>query len=357
MTAGHRRRDPGVSRRHVLGLAGLGAASTAGFFGLWKAASRETPATVSGTPTATPAASAPSAAPTPAPFARAADPGRLGGTVPFTAGKALLGSYLSLNGSSYREAVRLRREQLGRDQRITHVFYAWPDRLPVRIDGMPKKSVPLVSWRGPKYQEILGGGADGRIAAAARRLRDLDRPTLLRWGWEMNGHWYEWSGPQNGNDPEGYVTCFRRLRRIFDDEGAGNVSWVWSPNWNSAPPDRWNRMQAYYPGDEYVDWVGVSGYNLNQESPATLFDPVYTAYADRKPIMITEVGAKDHGGTSKEDWIRDFAAYVEQRPAIGGVVWFDTDTHDAYSEHWRIDTRAESAAAYRAMAGSARFSG
>ena len=42
------------------------------------------------------------------------------------------------------------------------MFYAWPDRLPVKIEGMPKKSVPLVSWRGPKYREILDGGAGWR---------------------------------------------------------------------------------------------------------------------------------------------------------------------------------------------------
>jgi hypothetical protein len=352
MTAGQRRRDESVSRRGLLGLAALGVASAAGAFGMWKAASREAPVTVSGAPTGPPA----SAAPTPAPFADKG-PWKLGGSVPYVAGKALLGSYLSLGGMSYPEAVKLRRKQLGREQRITHVFYAWPDRLPTRIEGMPTKSVPMVSWRGPRYSEILSGDSDDLIAAAARRIRDLDRPVLMRWGWEMNGRWYEWSGFQNGRDPEGYVKCYKHIRNIFDDEGAARVSWVWSPNWNSAPPDEWNRMDAYYPGDKYVDWVGVSGYNLNQESPATLFDPVYRKYSSRKPIMITEVGAKDHGGTSKEDWIKDFSAYVEQRPAIGAVVWFDTDTHDAYTEHWRFDTRPESAAAFTAMAKSPRFAG
>jgi hypothetical protein len=352
MTAGQRRRDESVSRRGMLGLAGLGVASAAGAFGIWKAASKEAPITVSGTPTASPA----SAAPTPAPFADKG-PWKLGGSVPYVAGKALLGSYLSLDGMGYPDAVKLRRRQLGRDQRITHVFYAWPDRLPTKIEGMPKKSVPMVSWRGPRYSAILSGDSDDLIAAAARRIRDMDRPVLMRWGWEMNGRWYEWSGFQNGQDPGSYVKCYKHIRKIFDDEGAGRVSWVWSPNWNSAPPDEWNRMDAYYPGDKYVDWVGVSGYNLNQESPATLFDPVYRKYSNRKPIMITEVGAKDHGGTSKEDWIKDFSAYVEQRPAIGGVVWFDTDTHDAYTEDWRFDTRPESAAAFTAMARSPRFAG
>ncbi|MFC4071501.1 glycoside hydrolase family 26 protein [Actinoplanes subglobosus] len=349
MTGGHRRRpEDGVTRRGLLGLAGLGAASSAGVFGMWKAASRETPLVVSGTPTAPPSAS-------PSPFAKAE--GKLGGTVPFTAGKAMLGSYLGLDGMTYPEAVKLRRDQLGRDQRITHVFYAWEDRLPDSIEGMPETSVPMVSWRGPKYGAILDGDADDLIAAAARRIRDLDRPALLRWGWEMNGDWYRWGGARNDEDTDGYVKCFRRLRGIFDDEGADKVSWVWSPNWNSSPKDDWNRIDAYYPGDDFVDWVGVSGYNLHRESPATLFDPIYTKYSARKPIMITEVGSKDYGGTTKADWIRELGTYVEQRPAIGGVVWFDTDTHPSYPEHWRLDSLPDAAAAYREMGENERFSG
>jgi hypothetical protein len=354
VSGGHRRPHPdgGVTRRGLLGLAGLGAASSAGVFGMWKAASRETPLAVSGTPTSTPSAPAP----TPAPFT-GADPSKLGGTVPFTPGKAMLGSYLGLDGMTYPEAVKLRRGQIGRDQRITHVFYAWEDPLPDRIEGKPKKSVPMVSWRGPKYGEILDGDADDLIAAAARRLRDLDQPALLRWGWEMNGDWYRWGGAKNDQDTEGYVKCFRYLRKIFDDEGAENVSWVWSPNWNSSPRKDWNRIDAYYPGDDFVDWVGISGYNLHRETPETLFDPIYHKYAARRPIMITEVGSKDYGGTTKADWIRQLTAYVEQRPAIGGVVWFDTDTHPSYPEHWRLDSVPDAAAAYREMAGNERFSG
>ncbi|MEV0900623.1 glycosyl hydrolase [Actinoplanes sp. NPDC049802] len=356
MSSGHREGEQGLTRRGLLGLGALGAASAAGVYGMWKAASRETTHTVSGTPSATgPVEPAPPSA-TPSPFAAVADPAKLGGVVPFTPGKALLGSYLGLTGMSYPEAVRYRRKQLGRDHRIVHVFYAWPDQLPTSIEGMPKKAIPMVSWRGPKYDKILSGDSDELIATAARRLKQLDRPTLLRWGWEMNGRWYEWGGFQNKRDPEGFIKCFRHLREIFDDQGADNVSWVWSPNWRSSPDEHWNRMEAYYPGDKFVDWVGVSGYDFDREKPPTLFDPIYQKYASRKPILITEVGSKDYGGTSKADWITEFSEYVAQRPAIGGSVWFDTDTHPNYPERWRFDTDPRSTAAYKAMATSPRFS-
>jgi beta-mannanase len=172
----------------------------------------------------------------------------------------------------------------------------------------------------------------------------------------MNGNWYPWSGALNAGGPAGYVACWQRLHRIFQANGAHNVSWVWSVNWNSHPDTPANGYQAYYPGDAYVDWVGVSGYDLYRETPQTLYEPLYRAYAARKPMMITECGSVDRGGSTKADWVDDFAAYVRGRPAIAGVCWFDTDTHRGYPEKWRVDTDAGALAAYRRLARDPRFS-
>ncbi len=280
-----------------------------------------------------------------------------GGPVPYRPDRAMLGAYLDLSGMSEAQALAKRRAQLGRDPRIVHVFYAWPDTLPREIPWLPAKAYPMISWRGTRYADVLDGSHDGLIARNARRLRRFGRPVLLRWGWEMNGDWYAWGAAKNGRDASGYVRCWRRLHDIFADEGADNVSWVWSPNWNDSPEEDWNKMEKYYPGDEYVDWVGVSGYNLHRELPGRLFDPIHARYASRKPLMITEVGAVDRGGRTKADWTTLFARWAEQHPAVGAVVWFDTDTHPGYDEKWRIDTDAESLAAFKAMATAAHFAG
>jgi hypothetical protein len=280
-----------------------------------------------------------------------------GGPVPYVPGKVLLGSYLDLEHMSEAQAIALRREQLGRDQRIVHVFYAWTDNLPQSIPWLPARAYPMISWRGTGHEAILNGSHDDLIARNARRLRRFGRPLMLRWGWEMNGDWYAWSAAKNGDDASGYVKSWRRLREIFADQGADNVSWVWSPNWNDSPVEHWNRMAAYYPGDKYVDWVGVSGYNLHHETPQKLFRPIYEAYGSRKPLMITEVGAVDRGGSTKGDWIELFTAWCKQSPSVGAVTWFDTDTHPGYHEKWRIDTDAASLAAFRAMARDRHFGG
>jgi hypothetical protein len=116
-------------------------------------------------------------------------------------------------------------------------------------------------------------------------------------------------------------------------------------------------MERYYPGDAYVDWVGVSGYNFFRESPGTLFRHVVGAYGARKPIMLSETAAIEHGGRSKADWIEDLSAYVRATPSIGAVVWFDTDVQQDSPHNFRFDTTGAALAAYRAMARSSRFSG
>lgn len=280
-----------------------------------------------------------------------------GGPVPFQPGKVMLGAYLGLDGRALTESLALRRGQLGRDQRIVHLFYDFTDSLPSAVESLPARAVPMVSWRGCPLTDITSGASDALIVRAARQLKRLNRPVLLRWGWEMNGDWYKWSAARNNRDAKAYVAAWQRLHRIFATEKATNVSWVWSPNWNSAPVADWNSFAALYPGDPYVDWVGVSGYNLHRETPDRLFSGIYGAYSARKPIMITEVGSMDRGGRTKADWIALFAQWVEAHPGVGAVTWFDTDTHPGYDEKWRIDTDAESLAAYKAMAASARFSG
>ncbi|GAA0510074.1 hypothetical protein Ade02nite_52840 [Paractinoplanes deccanensis] len=272
-----------------------------------------------------------------------------GGTVPDPGGKVMLGAYTQLKGLSTAEGIALRERQLGRPERIVHRFYSWTDTLPVSLSYVTSRSTVMMSWRGPGYQQVTNGSADKLIARAARRLAERKVPTLLRWAWDMNRK-------AVSENAASYVPAYRRIHKIFQDEGAENVSWVWSPNWNSYPDEDWNAWTRYYPGDGYVDWAGVSGY-ADGQTPGDMFDQFYETYAARKPIMITEVSAVDRGGSTKPDWITAFHAWVKTRPAVGAVVWFDTDTHPGSTEKWRIDSTAASLKAYQAMSADPVFTG
>jgi len=277
-----------------------------------------------------------------------------GGPVPFKSGKVRLGAYLSLSGKSLSQSLALRRQQLDRDYGIVHIFCAWNEHFERPPIG---DSTLMISWTGVRYAQINNGSQDGVIKAAARNLAAQGKPTLLRWGWEMNGNWFDWDGTHNGQDTAGFIKAWKRMHGIFSDAGADNVAWVWSPNWNSGPNVSWNKMQRYYPGDGYVDWVGVSGYDFDSESPRRLFTPIVSGYGGRKPIIISETASIDHGGNTKASWTGDLSAYVRSTPQIGALVWFDTNTQGDSDEDFRIDSSGSSLAAFRSMARTSRFAG
>lgn len=131
---------------------------------------------------------------------------------------------------------------------------------------------------------------DAYLRKLARDMRDSGAKIFLRFASEMNGDWTNYSG-----DPARYVQKFRLVSRIMK-EIAPNVAMVWCPY--TTPR---GNIQSYYPGDDWVDWVGVNMYNVtfyneNLKTPARhvrptdMLDFVYDRYASRKPIMIGEYG-------------------------------------------------------------------
>ncbi len=269
-------------------------------------------------------------------------------------GRVLFGSYLDLPGLTTAQSLAKRRAEIGRDPRIVHLFYAWYDTLPDQVT-LPAGSVLMISWRGTFYKEITSGGQDAMIARDAQALVRYRLPVFLRWGWEMDGHWYDWSGASNNRDPSGFVAAWRHIHDIFAAQGATNVAWVWSPNSKANPPEPWNATAHYYPGDAYVDWVGQSGYSYGRETPQYLFGAIVAGYGARKPIMISETGVSNSGGTTQPDWIAALATWIAKHPAVGALVWFDTVASGG--SNWRTDSSAATMAAYRRLANLPLFSG
>ncbi|MEV0355095.1 glycosyl hydrolase [Nocardia sp. NPDC050697] len=184
---------------------------------------------------------------------------------------------------------------------------------------------------------IAAGAEDDHVRAWARAL--APHRAGLRFAHEFNGDWYPWSG-----DPECYVRAWRRLHGLIAAEAPG-VRWIWSPNAPFAQVPA-----AWYPGDEYVDVVGLDGYNWGTARPggrwvrpAELFGPALAALRELgKPVLVTEVGCAEAGG-SKPAWITELVALLTADPAVAGFVWFD---HDKETD-WRL---CSSPAAARAMA-------
>lgn len=196
-------------------------------------------------------------------------------------------------------------------------------------------------------KSIAEGAQDDYVYWWAESLAKFERTVYLRFAHEANGTWYPWSITQ-GIAPETYVEAWRRIHRIFAEKKVDNVRWVWAPNVSfpgSTP------IVDTYPGADYVDVVGVDGYNWGTSRPTThwiapedLFGPTLTELgriAPGKPIVVTEVGTSAKGG-DKAEWIRGLIGYFDDHQAVSGFIWFDHDKE----EDWRLASTPESAAAF-----------
>jgi hypothetical protein len=276
---------------------------------------------------------------------------------------AYLGIYSELPGDTAAQSVSGREQQLGRKFAIDSHYYNWTDNFP----GTAEKSdaaagrIPMITWWGTTLSSISNGSEDTLIKSRAAAIKAFGKPVFLRWGAEMNGNWFAWSGPSNGNNPAAFVAAWKHIHDVFAAAGVTNVSWVWAPNADSKPggtdTTSWNNWRHYYPGDNYVDWVGIDGYNWGSvyswQSPQSIFGPVYGDYASKKPIMIAETSSVESGG-SKAGWISSLQSWMSAHPAAAALIWFDTNTSSTGID-WRIDSSTSSMNAFKTLAHSKFF--
>jgi beta-mannanase len=216
-------------------------------------------------------------------------------------------------------------------------------------------AVPMVTWEPQtsdegriKLSKIARGDYDGYVGDAARTAAAWGKPLMIRFGQEMNGSWYPWS-PAAGNPARSFVSAWRHVVGIFRREGARNVKWVWTPYVNANGRLGFTR---FYPGDRYVDWVGLDGYNWGGRFPWMSFRELYAGSYDKlvhiseRPVMIGEVGCGEVGG-NKARWVRlMFRRDVPRMSRIRAVVWFD-DGDPKGKGDLSVDTSAGALASFR----------
>ncbi|HWQ78327.1 MAG TPA: glycosyl hydrolase [Anaerovoracaceae bacterium] len=191
--------------------------------------------------------------------------------------------------------------------------------------------------KGNMVYDVLDGAYDPYLKNYAKAVADSGEPVLFRLGNEMNGDWCPYSSHHTSKDTEIFKAFYRYVHQIFQDAGADNVIWVWNPNGRSFPDFKWNDELCYYPGDEYVDVVGMTAYNTGTYYPdetwrsfSELYDPLYERYTAlcEKPLMITEFSSSSVGG-SKEGWVSDMFRDIVEYKRIKAAVWWDGCDRDA----------------------------
>ena len=302
-------------------------------------------------PTPTPAVTpAPTAAPavTPVPVAAAANPavasrwvgfyvpGAPASLAPLTSLEAQIGTRAAVSNFFISDAESF---PLGRSQAV------------VDHGAIPMVTLEFWSTQNGGLASIISGNKDAYLTSFADDAKAFGRTVYLRPFHEMNGNWYPWAGTVGNNSPTQLVAAWRHVQQIFVARGATNVKFVWNVNNDSVPNVAGNTIESYYPGDAYVDFIALDGYNFGTYASwsswrtfGSVFGNAYTRVTalTTKPLFIAETGSVEVGG-DKAAWIANmFQVIPTTYPRITGVCWFNA----LKGEDWRAESSAASLAAF-----------
>ena len=246
-------------------------------------------------------------------------------------------------------------------------------RLMMRSDASLDHGEPVFT-----LERIINGDFDADLRNWADAARDFGTPIIAEFGTEMNGEWFSWNGVWNGggdltgygdpNEPDGperFRDAYRHIIDISREQGAINILWVFHVNGSDWPEDDWNRLENYYPGDAWVDWIGVSVYGaqtpLDEEWPdlRSQMDAVYprlTALAPDKPIILIEFGVTAYNSLGDQaEWAEDaLSDLTEQRwPRVIGFSWWNetwqNDDNPAHDTNMRVQDNPQLASVFQQL--------
>jgi mannan endo-1,4-beta-mannosidase len=208
--------------------------------------------------------------------------------------------------------------------------------------------MPLIQWqpRGTTNAAIAAGQLDTFIRSFADAVKSDNYQVIISYGQEMNGNWYEW-GDVAGNTPAQYVAAYQHIWNIFHQQEVHNVSWLWDPNISDSGA---SSFKSWYPGDQYVDYVGLDGYfNTPQQTWQTLFAPSVQALRSftSKPLMIGESGVTGAAGAGQ---LQSLFEGASQDGAIALVYFDEAQSGDSEHQDWRLEDNATNLAEFKSLA-------
>ena len=168
----------------------------------------------------------------------------------------------------------------------------------------------------PNYslQNIINGQFDSDLLQWFTKAAQTGFPLLVEFGTEVNGNWFPWNGTYNGgatttgygdpnkaDGPERFVDAYRHIIDLSRQAGATNITWFFHLDAEGQPYEAWNDFENYYPGDDYIDWLGVSVYGaLSQKDDYETFaDKLNYVYPriiqmSGKPVAVLEMGVTEY---------------------------------------------------------------
>jgi hypothetical protein len=226
---------------------------------------------------------------------------------------------------------------------IQLVHQYWPQIVPyITWDAATGWGNDSLSYYGITTKDVAAGRLDDYIRQYARDTKVYGQPLFISpicKEFNLRDH-RNCSPKANPALTEAdFISAWRRVVDIFRQEGVANVAWVWVPN--SIAPPSWgpDNAAAYYPGDDYVDWMGVDHYDYG---PPSLMDAVYDfAVAHHKPVFVAEWGVRSGQGSTTvpnltpaqdQQWINAMFDYFETHPQIKAICYFNYNAADPTQE-------------------------
>ncbi len=211
-----------------------------------------------------------------------------------------------------------------------------------------QKSIPFITWEPwlntfesdksiegkHVYDLIVEGYFDNFMANFADDLKSYNRPVFLRFAHEFDNPFYPWY--VEGEDAATkFKTAWIHTYEIFRKRGANNIVWIWNP-WKSE------NMVSYYPGESYLDWIGVNILNygeFNEDRTGHDFKSLYQPFHDElknlplTPVIISEFGSlkSSHQEKDQKDWLDEaFEVMADDYPEIKSIIYFNSK----YDNNW-----------------------
>jgi beta-mannanase len=183
-------------------------------------------------------------------------------------------------------------------------------------NAIPIIALPMgysASGNGPGgnlFAAIAAGTYDSALQGSVQAWAQAGYKTLYyRPGWEFNGNWYPWS-IQSATDLQNYIAAFQHIYTVL--HAAANtygvtLSVVWNPNVGGNQAGGTSTWANWYPGNNYVDVIGIDNYGApvdstdpaNAPGSATSYTPLQAiafAEANNKPFSIPETGGDNSDG-------------------------------------------------------------
>jgi hypothetical protein len=258
-----------------------------------------------------------------------------------------LGAYESGPPHKYQPVADFA-EAIGRQPNLVGYYSGWRERFATAFADTVNRhgAVTIVQWdpTNASISKIAAGRSDRYLRSFADSVRDFGQAVVIGFGHEMNANWYSWG--YGHVPPSTFVAAWRHIVTLFRNQGADNVTWLWTIN---ADLPTTGPIAAWWPGAAYVTWVGIDGYYyVPGDTFAGVFGKtvVQVRAITNKPLLLSETAVGPIPGQAAK--IANLFAGMRQYGTLG-LVWFDIAQNDGtYHQDWRIENSSAAAqAAFR----------